>query len=111
LKPVKINYEFFLHLQSILDTFGKTHFKDYLIDLYDNIKYNYSQGNKTVELKESINYLYYLIMFYDRTLKLFNSDICNIINTKMFSNSIFYSSKILNINYINMLFTDLNKKQ
>lgn len=111
LKPVKINYEFFLYLESILETFGKTHFKDYLVDLYDTIKYNYSQGNKTVESKDSINYLYYLIMFYDRIIKLYNNDICNTINTKMFSSSIFYSSKILNINYINTLFTNLNKKQ
>jgi hypothetical protein len=66
---IKINKQFLSYLESKIKDFPNGSFSNYIVSLFKNLNSDYDNTNDFKDLRPSINYLFYIVNFYESILK------------------------------------------
>lgn len=114
---VKESSNFFNYLESKINKFQESNFKNFLLEFFKklNIEYqDYTYLDNYKQYQDSLNDLFYLTIFYDNINQINKLDMLSIvqINNQIINNEFNYLDKninFINLSYINLMVKTINK--
>lgn len=115
---VEINKKFFNYLENKLNLFPQTNFKKCLLSMFLSLKEGYNNLGNVIDVNNflnSLNYLFYLIKFYDNILLFnnFDKNLIKLVNDNIINNNFNYldsQNKFIDLTYLDLIFKSINKK-
>lgn len=115
---VEMNKPFFNYLENKINVFPQTNFKMCLLNMFLTLKEGYDNLSNVLDINDflnSLNYLFYLVKFYDNILLLINFNVAsiNIVNDNIINNNFNYLSvnnKFMDLTYLDLMFKSINKE-